>query len=164
MNIARRHLPTALLTLAGLAAAAASDIARAVPLFQRRADQMVISITGTLAAPTEDISLSGQARIRSTSFSDPDFNGAPGVLLAIDFLNVQGVGAISRTRFFAHGENQVIRELRPTDVVELTFPITPVNVRTTETAIPVLATFQLTFDVDQGQLKSATGSFSTPDF
>ncbi|WP_044872349.1 hypothetical protein [Pseudomonas sp. LFM046] len=162
MNIARRHLPTVLLTLAGLAAATASDIARAVPLFPRRADQLIVPIAGTLTTPTEDINIKGQARIRSTSFSDPDFNGAAGVLLVIDFLNVLGVGATSGTRFLAHGENQVVRELRPTDVVELTFPMTPVGARPTVAAISVLATFQLTFDVDSGQMTAATASFSTP--
>ncbi|NWL76107.1 hypothetical protein DM872_04505 [Pseudomonas taiwanensis] len=164
MNIDRRHLPAALLTFVGLVAATASGIANALPLFKRRADQLVIPIAGTLTTATEDISLKGTARIRSTEFSDPDFNGPPGAILFIDFLNVVGAGLTSKTRFFAHGENRVVRELRPTDVVELTFLITPVNAKATVAAIPVLATFQLTFNVDQGQLTAATGSFSTPDF
>ncbi|UCO95949.1 hypothetical protein LF844_14720 [Metapseudomonas lalkuanensis] len=164
MNIDRRYLPAALLTFAGLVAATTSHLARAVPLFTRRVDQLVVPIAGTLTTASEDINLSGAARIRSTEFSDPDFKGPPGAILFIDFVNVVGVGLTSKTRFFAHGEQQVVRELRPTDVVELTFLITPVNARATAEAIPVLATFQLTFNVDQGQLTAATGSFSTPDF
>ncbi|MBD2840554.1 hypothetical protein ID144_26265 [Pseudomonas sp. JM0905a] len=164
MNIDRRHLPAALLTFAGLLAATASGIAKALPLFTRRADQLMVPIAGTLTTATEDINLSGIARIRSTEFSDADFNGPPGAILHIDFVNVVGAGMSSKTRFFAHGEHQVVRELRTTDVVELTFLITPVGARATTVAIPVLATFQLTFNVDQGQLTAATGSFSTPAF
>ncbi|MDH4871957.1 hypothetical protein [Pseudomonas sp. BN515] len=164
MNIDRRHLPATLLTLAGLVAATASGIANALPLFTRRADQLLIPITGTVTTATEDISLKGIARIRSTEFSDADFNGPPGAVLFIDFVNVVGDGMTSKTRFFAHGENRVVRELRATDVVELNFLITPVNAKATATSIPVLATFQLTFNVDQGQLIAATGTFSTPDF
>ncbi|AOE85393.1 hypothetical protein [Pseudomonas sp. TCU-HL1] len=163
MNIARRQIPAALLTFAGLVAALVSRSAAALPVFQRRADQLIVSIDGTLETPAEDISLKGMARIRSTSFSDPDLNGAPGVILLIDFLNVLGVGLTSRTRFFAHGENRVVRVLRQTDEVELTFPITPVNAKATITALPVLATFELEFDIDQGQLTAASAFFSTPE-
>ncbi|MCO6057832.1 hypothetical protein NG726_14280 [Pseudomonas sp. MOB-449] len=162
MNIVRRQIPAALLTLAGLVAALVSRAAAALPVFQRRADQLIVPIAGTLETPVEDISLKGMARIRSTSFSDPDLNGAPGVILLIDFLNVLGEGLTSHTRFIAHGENRVVRVLRETDEVELTFPITPVNANATITARPVLATFELEFNVDQGQLMAASASFSTP--
>lgn len=161
MNIARRHLPLALLGLAGLVAGAVSTRAWGLILFARRADQLLVRIAGTLSTETEDISLKGIARIKSTSFSDPDLAGPPGVSLLIDLINVVGVGLKSNTRYFAHGENRVVRELRDTDLVELTFPITPLNVSPTSAAIPVLAIFQLTFDVDQGQLTTATASFST---
>ncbi|MFU4581444.1 hypothetical protein ACM71K_30475 [Pseudomonas aeruginosa] len=164
MNIARRSLPTTLLAFAGLVIGLVSSRAAAVPLFQRRPDQRIVPIVGTLTTATEDIALKGQARIKATTFSDPDLGGDPGVTLLIDFLNVIGVGLTTRSRYFAHGQNRVVRVLRDRDVVELTFPITPLNVSAIRTAIPVLATFTLTFNVDQGQLLTATASFSTPAF
>ncbi len=164
MNITLRRIPPALLAFAGILASLVSSSAAADPRFSRRADTLVVPIAGTLEGETEDIALKGQARINSTSFSDPDLGGAPGVILLIDLLSVVGVGLQSRTRYFAHGENRVVRELRSTDLVELTFPITPVNGDPTKTALPVLASFQLTFDVDQGQLRAASARFSTPSF
>ncbi|MFZ6050185.1 hypothetical protein ACFW0H_29200 [Pseudomonas sp. CR3202] len=164
MNIARRSLPTTLLAFVALVIGLVSRRAAAAPVFQRRPDQRVIPIAGTLTTATEDISLTGQARINATTFSDPDLGDEPGVTLLIDFLNVIGVGLTTGTRYVAHGENRVVRVLRPSDVVELTFLLTPVNVSSTSVAIPVLATFQLTFNVDQGQLIAASASFSTPSF
>ncbi|AYC32052.1 hypothetical protein D3880_06500 [Pseudomonas cavernae] len=164
MNIAQRRILPALLAFVGLLASLVSSGAAAVPLFSRRAAQLIVPIAGTLAGETEDIALKGRARINSTTFSDPDLGGEPGVVLLIDLIAVIGVGLQSRTRYFAHGENRVVRALRSTDLVELTFPITPVNVSAIKTAMPVLASFQLSFDVDQGQLLAASASFSSPSF
>lgn len=164
MNITHGRIPPSLLAFVGLLASVISSSAAAVPIFQRRAAVMTVPIAGILTGKTEDISLNGVARINSTTFSDPDLGGQPGVVLLIDFLNVTGIGLQTRTRYFAHGENRVVRELRPTDVVEVVFPISPGNAARTKATESVLATFQLTFDVDQGQLKAATASFSTPTF
>lgn len=164
MNIARRRIPAALLAFAGLLTSVVSGSTTTRPLFSRRAAQRIVPIAGTLVGETEDIDLKGLARINSTTFSDPDLGGPPGVVLLIDFIAVIGVGRKSHTAYFAHGENRVVRELRATDLVELTFPITPLKVSAIKTAVPVLASFQLTFDIDQGQLRAATASLSTPTF
>ncbi|WP_044871741.1 hypothetical protein [Pseudomonas sp. LFM046] len=162
MNILHGRVPPALLAFFGLFAILQSSTAAAVPVFARRAALRTIPIAGVLAGQSEDIDLKGMARINSTTFSDPDLGGAPGVELFIDFLNVVGVGRSSGTRYFAHGENNVVRELRPTDVVELIFPIAPVNAGTLASTESVLAIFQLTFNVDTGQLLTAAASLSTP--
>lgn len=165
MNIARRRIPAALLAFAGLLTSVVSGSTTARPrFFPRRAAQRIVPIVGTLVGETEDIDLKGLARINSTTFSDPDLGGPPGVVLLIDFIAVIGVGRKSHTAYFAHGENRVVRELRATDLVELTFPITPLKASAIKTAVPVLASFQLTFDIDQGQLRAATASLSTPTF
>ncbi|MDH4567386.1 hypothetical protein E8E95_11915 [Pseudomonas sp. BN414] len=164
MNVARRHFPSALLGAASLLAIAASGTATALTLFPRRAAQLLVPIAGTLSTPLDEIPLKGVARINSTTFSDPDLAGPPGVILLIDFIAVVGISRKTRTAYFAHGENRVVRELRSTDLVELTFPITPLNVSAISNALPVLATFQLSFDVDRGVLLSAKADLSTPTF
>lgn len=164
MNIARRHFPSALLGAASLLAIAASGTATALTLFPRRAAQTLVPIAGTLSTDLDEIPLRGVARINSTTFSDPDLGGPPGVILLIDFIAVVGISRKTRTTYFAHGENRIVRELRSTDLVEVTFAITPLNVSATKTALPVLATFQLSFNVDQGQLLKATATLSTPTF
>ncbi|MCY1278608.1 hypothetical protein D9M68_366000 [compost metagenome] len=162
MNIARRQIPLFLLGFGGLLASAVSGSSAALTLFPRRPAQLIVPIAGTLVGETEDIVLKGLARINSTTFSDPDLDGPPGVILLIDLIAVVGIGLKSRTTYFAHGENRVVRELRSTDLVELTFPITPLNASATRTAVPVLASFQLSFDVNQGVLRKAKASLSSP--
>ncbi|BAN48856.1 hypothetical protein [Metapseudomonas resinovorans] len=164
MNIARRQLPSALLACAGFVAVAASGAATALTLFPRRAAQLLVPIAGTLSTDLDDIPLKGVARINSTTFSDPDLGGPPGVILMIDFVAVVGISRKTRTAYFAHGENRVVRELRSSDQLELTFPITPLNASATKVALPVQANFQLAFDVGNGVLLSATATLSNPTF
>ncbi|RJG12368.1 hypothetical protein D3879_03475 [Pseudomonas cavernicola] len=164
MNTGHPRFTSALLALAGIVGSLIWESASAAPSPARQTSQLIVPIEGTLDGATENIALKGQARIRSTMFTDPDFDGPPGVILSIDFLNVIGVGQSTGARYFAHGENTVVRPLRPSDLVELTFPITPVNANATESARPVLASFTLTFDVDNGQLRAAIANFSTPSF
>lgn len=150
-------------TLASLLARSASAAPPAPqPTFSRQTTQLIVPIQGTLEGAPEDIALNGRARIRSTAFTDPDLGDPPGVILAIDFLNVIGVGQATGSRYFAHGENIVVRALRASDLVELTFPLSPVGARETEAARSVLASFSLSFDLNDGTLKAAIASFSSP--
>lgn len=167
MKLRHARLTVPLLALAGTLASLFARSASAappapLPTFSRQTTQLIVPIQGTLGGGAEDIVLLGRARIRSTTFTDADLGDPPGVILAVDFLNVIGVGQATGTRYFAHGENIVVRPLRASDLVELTFPISPLGARETETARPVLASFSLTFDLNDGKLKAATASFSSP--
>lgn len=167
MKLRHARLTVPLLALAGTLASLFARSASAappapLPTFSRQTTQLIVPIQGTLGGGAEDIVLLGRARIRSTTFTDADLGDPPGVILAVDFLNVIGVGQATGTRYFAHGENIVVRPLRASDLVELTFPISPLGARETETARPVLASFGLTFDLNDGKLKAATASFSSP--
>ncbi|MFZ6049320.1 hypothetical protein ACFW0H_24760 [Pseudomonas sp. CR3202] len=164
MNITHGKIPPALVAFVGLLASLVSSSAATSPLFQRRTDVRTTPIAGTLAGKTEDIDLSGLARINATAFTDDDPGSPAGVFLLVDLQEVTGVGQQTGTRYLAHGQNQVLRELQQVTVVELVFPVSPENASKTEATEAVLATFQLTFDVAQGQLKDATASFSTPVF
>ncbi|WP_044872954.1 hypothetical protein [Pseudomonas sp. LFM046] len=168
MNIKHGRFPPALLAFAGLVAVLESSSAASsrssTNAFQRRTDVKTVPIAGTLAGKTEDIDINGTARIISTAFTDDDPGALPGVFLLIDIIEATGVGQQSGTLYLVHGENQVLRLLVATDVVELTFPISPANAKKSSATETVLATFQLTFDVDSGQLTAATASFSTPGF
>jgi hypothetical protein len=162
MNIMHGRFPPALLAFAGMLAVLESSSAASRRRFERRTDVKTLPIAGTLAGRTEDIDINGTARIIATAFIDDDPGAPPGVFLLIDFVTATGVGQQSGTLYVVHGENQVLRLLRQTDIVELTFPITPVGARKSAATESVLATFQLTFRVDQGQLTAASASFSTP--
>ncbi|MBD2840008.1 hypothetical protein ID144_23470 [Pseudomonas sp. JM0905a] len=162
MNILHGRIAPALLAFAGLVAVLESSSAASSRSFERRTDVRTVPIAGTLAGKTEDIDIKGVARVISTAFVDDDPGAPPGVFLLIDFIEATGVGQQSGTLFLVHGENQVLRLLIPTDVVELTFPISPANARKSAATESVLATFQLTYNVGQGQLIAASASFSTP--
>lgn len=169
MKVRHARLIVPAVALAGAVASLLSRSAAATPAapqagFTRQTTQLIVPIQGTLGGAAEDIALLGRARIRSTTFTDADFGEPPGVILAIDLLNVIGVGQSTGTRYFAHGENIVVRPLRASDLVELTFPISPLGTRETESARPVLASFSLTFDLDDGKLQGALARFSSPAF
>ncbi|WPC06104.1 hypothetical protein SBP02_04950 [Pseudomonas benzenivorans] len=169
MNIRRVRLTVPLLALAGAAAGLLSRSAGAAPSqpqpqsFARRESLLVVPIAGSLDGEPEDIELQGRAKIRSTAFTDADLGEPPGVLLAIDFLNVIGVGESTGTRYFVHGEHTVVRRLRESDRVELSFPISPVGARETAATRAVRAAFELSFDLDNGKLQAATARFSSPE-
>ncbi|MCO6059854.1 hypothetical protein NG726_24735 [Pseudomonas sp. MOB-449] len=163
MNIARRRIPAALLTLTGLFAGAFAHKTIAQSVARRREIVVKVPIAGTLTTPTEDIRLKGEARINSSSFSDSELDEPPGVVLLIDLRSVEGIGAISQARYRTEGQSRFLRELRPTDLLELTFVLAPQKTDATSSVVSVRAIFELTFNVDQGQLLAATASFSTPE-
>lgn len=167
MKLRHARLTVPIVALVGAVASLISRSASAgppapQPTFSRQISQLIVPIQGTLAGAPEDIALNGHARIRSTAFTDPDLGDPPGVILTIDFLNVIGVGQSTGSRYFAHGENIVVRVLRASDLVALTFPLSPVGARETEAARSVLASFSLTFDLNSGSLQGALASFSSP--
>lgn len=183
-----RLTATALALLAGIAASLIPGSSSAG--ITRATSSLVVPITGTVAdapesiAPTEQaretqgnipltaqaraapgsITLTGQVRITSVLATDPDFGGPPSILLTITLLNVTGVRPPAGAKYLARGEDKVIRPLQHSDLVEINFPIFPAGSQGSVSgpALPhsALASFQLTFDVKNGQLKAAKAKFS----
>lgn len=137
-------------------ASASADPARPVT-------NLVVPIAGTIGAGAENIALKGQARIMSTFVTDPELGGPPSVVLAIDLLNVLGVGQSSGAKYLARGRDHTTRLFRPTDLVEIVFPVFRVGPKGNDVDRPVLASFFLTFDED-GQLEAARATLSSSPF
>ena len=160
-----RRLLCTPVVLALLLGAVGSLLWRGTPaLAAAPASNLIVPIVGTLDGLPESVSLTGQAQIRSTLVSDPDFGTPPSVNLSIRLLNMSGVGLSTGARYVAKGEIGVMRLLVPSGVVEVTFPFTPVGATGIASARSGLATFTLTFDINNGSLKGATASLSSPNF
>lgn len=127
---------------------------------------IVVPIAGTVQAGAETVAFSGQARVTSTLVTDPDFGGPPSVILAVDLLNVFGVGQTTGARYVARGEEKLLRLLESSDLIEVAFPVFRFPVRPGATALdnPLIASIDLEFDNGNGQLRSGLAKFSNPNF
>jgi len=139
-------------------------LAPAVPAPVVTKSTLVIVIQGTVNGPPESVPFSGKVQIKATAVTDPDFGGQPSVHLAIDFLDVQGLGATTRTKFFAVEEDELMRRLVASDRIDLVFTIVPdkgtVELATVRSG---LASLTLTFD-GAGNLTAGTGSITNNPF
>jgi hypothetical protein len=122
-----------------------------------------ILVKGTVSTNTpEVIPFSGKIQIKTTTVTDPDFNLPPITEISINFLDVQGLGQTTHTKYFAEGDNQMNRSLRASDTLGLTFGITtaPNGLTVVGTG---LVTLTLTYDA-AGNLTSASGSVDNSPF
>lgn len=135
---------------------------------QARENQGNIPITAQARATPASITLTGQVRITSALATDPDFGGPPSILLTITLLNVTGVRLPAGAKYLAKGEDRIIIPLQHSDLVEINFPIFPAGSQGSAavSALPhsALASFQLTFNAKNGQIKAAKAKFSRFSF
>ena len=122
-----------------------------------------ILVKGTVSinAP-EVIPFSGKIQIKTTTVTDPDFNLPPITEVSANFLDVQGLGQTTHTKYFADGDAQMNRTLRASDQLALTFAITtdPGGLAVVGTG---LVTLTLTYDA-AGNLTAASGAVSDSPF
>jgi hypothetical protein len=129
----------------------------------------VVVVKGTVTANApETVPLSGKIQIRTTFVPDPDFGLPPIVIVAINFLDVQGLGQTTKTKYFALGDTEMNRAFVASDTLGLTFAIsTDSNGVTPTGAIATVGTglvsLTLTYDA-AGNLTGATGSVSNNPF
>lgn len=128
----------------------------------RKISNIVVPIAGTVQVGEETIAFSGQARVTSALVTDPDFGGPRSVILAIDLLNVFGVGQSTGDKYVARGEEKLIRLLESSDLIEVAFPVFRFPVRPGATALdnPLVASIDLEFDNGNGQLREGNARFS----
>lgn len=165
MNTARSGFKS--LVLALLAAVLASLAWHsAFAQASRPVSNLVVPIAGTVQVGAETVAFSGQARVTSILVTDPDFGGPPSVILAVDLLNVFGVGQTTGARYVARGEEKLLRLLESSDLIEVAFPVFRFPVRPGATALdnPLIASIALDFDGGNGQLREGNAKFSTPNF
>lgn len=119
-----------------------------------------VPYSGTVDGSPEGVSLSGYVLINTIVVNDPDFGTTPTVRLGIDLSNVIGVGLTSGMAYVASGNQDLIRPLAASDVVDITFAVYPSRSGGAMSARGVLASFTLTFDVATGSFVQATASTS----
>jgi hypothetical protein len=127
------------------------------------ASTKTILVKGTVDANApEAIPFSGKIQIKTITVPDPDFGGTPVVRVSLDFLDVQGLGQTTKTKYFANGDDELNRPLVASDELGLTFAIVTEGDRITSVGTG-LVSVTLTFDA-AGNLTAADGTVSNSPF
>ena len=127
-----------------------------------RADSSVaVAVFGTVDGAPERVYVSGVAQITSRLMkTGAKFNHPRSVMLYIDLHSVSGQGLSTGTTYVITGQDEVMRQLVASDLVEITFPLYPDGGFTS--ARSGLASFTLTFDVSTGALTGGRATVSNP--
>ena len=145
------------LTFVAVLAAAGSSDTPAAALESR----LTIPISGTVDGGAESVSLSGSLLIVSAAVAADATLASPKTRLAIRVVNVSVVGLMSGAIYIATGEDRLLRQLSPSDHLDVLFPF----YRASDgpgAARPAMASITLTFDLPARSLKSATATFGAP--
>jgi hypothetical protein len=120
----------------------------------------VIPYSGTVDGPPESIFLAGFILIRTVVVTDPDLGRPPIVLLDVDVSNVTGVGLRTGTRYVASGSQSLTRPLVASDVVDVTFAVSPDRPGGALSARSALASLTLNFNLASLGFVAAAASAS----
>src|SRR6266700_216120 len=87
---------------------------------------VAIAIFGTVDGVPERVYVSGVAEITSRLMkTGAKFNHPRSVMLSIDLHSVYGQGLSTGTTYVITGQDEVMRQLVASDLVEITFPLYP---------------------------------------
>ena len=124
---------------------------------------VAVAIFGTVDGAPERVYVSGVAQITSRLMkTGAKFNHPRSVMLSIDLHSVYGQGLSTGTTYVITGQDEVMRQLVASDLVEITFPLYPDGPGGFTSARSGLASFTLTFDVGTGALTGGTATISAP--
>ncbi len=134
------------------------------PVFARTVMSLLVAILGgLLGGGTSAFAASSVAiPIFGTVETDGKFHHPRRVILSIDLQNVSGQGLSTGTTYVTTGQDEVMRRLVASDLVEITFALSPNGAEGLTSARAGLASFTLTFDVSTGALTGGTATVSTP--
>jgi len=157
MKTSFAHVKLALLVamLAGVLGGSTSALANS---------SAAIAISGTVDGLPESVYVSGLAQITTTLVKTDKFHHPRRVILSIDLHNVSGQGLSTGATYVTTAQDEVMRRLVASDLVEITFPLYSNAAGGLSTARAGLASFRLTFDVNTGALTGGTATVSTPSF
>ena len=155
MKTSFAHVKLALLVamLAGVLGGSTSALANS---------SAAIAISGTVDGLPESVYVSGLAQITTTLVKTDKFHHPRRVILSIDLHNVSGQGLSTGATYVTTAQDEVMRRLVASDVVEITFPLYSNEAGGLASARAGLASFRLTFDVRTGALTGGTATISTP--
>lgn len=126
---------------------------------------VAIPISGTVDGSPESVYVSGLAQITSTFVkADLKFNHPAMVMLSIDLHNVTGRGLSTGATYVITNQNEIMRPLVASDVVQITFPFYPNGSGGFTSARAGVASFTLNFNLTTGALTGGTAAVSTPSF
>jgi len=124
---------------------------------------VAVAIFGTVDGAPEGVYVSGVARITSRLMkTGAKFNHPRSVMLSIDLHDVSGQGLSTGAAYITESQEDVMRPLVASDLVEITFPLYPKGLGGLTSARAGLAAFTLTFDVSTGALTGGTATINTP--
>ena len=124
---------------------------------------VAVAIFGTVDGAPEPVYVSGVARITSRLMkTGAKFNHPRSVMLSIDLHDVSGQGLSTGAAYITESQEDVMRPLVASDLVEITFPLYPKGLGGLTSARAGLAAFTLTFDVSTGALTGGTATINTP--
>ena len=123
-----------------------------------------ISISGTVDGLPESVYVSGLAQITTTLVkAAAKIHHPRRVMLSIDLHNVSAQGLSTGATYVITAQDEVMRRLVASDLVEITFPLYSNAAGGLSTARAGLASFRLTFDVHTGALTGGTATVGTPN-
>jgi hypothetical protein len=121
----------------------------------------LVPVTGVVTGGAESVSFSGKAKLNADVVTDPDFGGAPTIVLSIDLSGLNGVGAATRKKYVTADGEVVNRRLAAGDIVQYTFPFYESGAGAMSARVGMVQ-FNLSFDVNTLKLTSASGSVGSP--
>jgi hypothetical protein len=125
---------------------------------------VAVAIFGTVDGAPEGVYVSGVAQISSRVMkTNPKFDHPRSVMLSIDLHNVSGQGLSTGATYVITAQDEVMRRLVASDLVEITFPLYSNEAGGLASARAGLASFRLTFDIRTGALTGGTATVGTPN-
>jgi hypothetical protein len=121
----------------------------------------LVTVKGAVVGAPENVNFSGQAQVKASVVTDPDFGAQPTVLLTIDMSSVTGVGASTGKKYVVSGLGTLNRRLNATDLVQVTFPFYQSGANPTSARIGS-ASFSMSYNVSTLSLTGASGQIASP--
>jgi len=119
---------------------------------------LVVPVSGKVKGPSESISFSGDALIRTHVRTETEFDDPPGVTVSVSFKGLTGTDG-SGKKYEISGEQQIVRPFQESDTVEVTFSYYPVGGDQGGGGVGSMS-FKLRFDPKSGALLHADGRFA----
>jgi len=118
---------------------------------------LVVPVSGKVKGPSESISFSGDARVRTHVRTETEFDDPPGVTVSVNLTGLTGTDG-SGKKYEISGEQQIVRPFQESDTVEVTFSYYAAGGDQGGGGVGTMS-LKLRFDPKSGALLHAAGRF-----